>query len=472
MKRIFVLILAFFMMAAVVSCGGSPEDEAPSEAAVIECLEKVPGIFEIEAVTEENDPNGLLNKAGGYVACVYFSYVLVDEDELYGDSLIDRGTDAGGCIEVYADKKDAKKRDEYLATFDGSPLSPGSHTVVGTVVVRTSNLLTASQQRFLESNVIAALKGERIEQLDSSFREKSDDELTLYTKDLAEQECFSEQETLFALLQQGCSLEKAKKYTESCGVNWNEMAKCRTELFGSMYGGLSPYDVECILEWFEFTQAQIEYALTHSQIDWENSALDYAREYLFRFDADDCITPIMLRIELEDYHKFSSTAVAYAIENCGVDWERMAVRAISKYADSSPDNTTYFGFCIEHGLFEDPQERFRCVVCGEEINGMRPAYVFTRDAVREALIGWGFDLEDINSAIDDCDSDINDLWGWFSYIDYPEYWLAQCCFDEWMGSINRKPTRAEAKEKLHEYGFDMEICEYTVEQWDSWYFQN
>lgn len=38
-------------------------------------------------------------------------------------------------------------RDKFLASFDGSVLASGSHTVVGTILVRTSDELTASQQK-------------------------------------------------------------------------------------------------------------------------------------------------------------------------------------------------------------------------------------------------------------------------------------------------------------------------------------
>ena len=46
---------------------------APTEAYIITCLKEVPNVIDISAVTEDNDPNGNLNKAGGYTAQVYFS---------------------------------------------------------------------------------------------------------------------------------------------------------------------------------------------------------------------------------------------------------------------------------------------------------------------------------------------------------------------------------------------------------------
>lgn len=131
--------------------------DAPTEAYVLECLKKVENIKDISAVTEDNDPNGKLNKAGGYTAQVYFSSDLVNQSQVYGTSLIEKGTAAGGSIEVYANVDDANTRNDYLATFDGGILASGSHTVIGTVIVRTSDELTASQQKTLEANIIAAL---------------------------------------------------------------------------------------------------------------------------------------------------------------------------------------------------------------------------------------------------------------------------------------------------------------------------
>lgn len=131
---------------------------APTEEYVIKCLNKVDKIKGVSAVTEDNDPNGNLNKAGGYTSTVYFSDSRINLDSsIYGNTIIEQGTDGGGSIEVYANEEDAIKRDEYLANFDGGIFASGSHKVVGTVLVRTSNELTASQQNELEKDIIDAL---------------------------------------------------------------------------------------------------------------------------------------------------------------------------------------------------------------------------------------------------------------------------------------------------------------------------
>lgn len=129
----------------------------PTEEFVIQRLQTIDEVKDVRAVTEDNDPNGNLNKPGGYTATVYFESSNVNQSNVYGTDLIDKGTDAGGAIEVYANEKDAIKRNDYLASFDGGVFASGSHKVVGTVLIRTSDELTASKQKALEEKVINAL---------------------------------------------------------------------------------------------------------------------------------------------------------------------------------------------------------------------------------------------------------------------------------------------------------------------------
>ena len=129
----------------------------PTEGYVIKCLGTVSHIVDISAVTEDNDPNGNLNKSGGYTAHVYFSSDLINQEEIQGVTIIDKGTDCGGSIEVYSTPEDAQQREEYLAAFDGGIFASGSHTVVGTVLVRTSDKLKASEQKEMEANIITVL---------------------------------------------------------------------------------------------------------------------------------------------------------------------------------------------------------------------------------------------------------------------------------------------------------------------------
>lgn len=129
----------------------------PSEAFIVSCLKDINGITGYDAVTEDHDPNGNLNKAGGYTSTVYFAYNKVDKSNLFENNIIDNGTDGGGSLEVYANEDDVNKRNDYLAAFDGGVLASGSHKVVGTILVRTSNYLTASQQKELEAAIVEKL---------------------------------------------------------------------------------------------------------------------------------------------------------------------------------------------------------------------------------------------------------------------------------------------------------------------------
>lgn len=131
--------------------------DAPDESYIIICLGKVPNVVDISAVTEDKDPNGNLNKAGGYTAQVYFSSDLVNQSDVSGTTVIEKGTDCGGSIEVYASAEEAQNRNDYLGGFDGSIFASGSHTVIGTVLVRTSDKLTASRQKEMEANIISLL---------------------------------------------------------------------------------------------------------------------------------------------------------------------------------------------------------------------------------------------------------------------------------------------------------------------------
>lgn len=66
------------------------------------------------------------------------------------------GTDDGGQIEIYATEKNAKKRNDYLSTFDGGILA-SYHTQKGTLVIRLSSKLTETQQKELSEKIVEVL---------------------------------------------------------------------------------------------------------------------------------------------------------------------------------------------------------------------------------------------------------------------------------------------------------------------------
>ncbi|MEE3471738.1 MAG: hypothetical protein VZR24_13825 [Butyrivibrio hungatei] len=127
----------------------------PSEQWIIQRLKEISYITNEEAVTKENDLNGLLGKEGGYASCIYFSVSEIVQKDIPGDTLTAKGTDAGGAIEVYDSREHALNRCDYLSQFDGTILYSGSYTAVGTMVVRTSYKLNDEQQVRLTDSIIA-----------------------------------------------------------------------------------------------------------------------------------------------------------------------------------------------------------------------------------------------------------------------------------------------------------------------------
>jgi len=132
----------------------------PEESFLIERAKTVDTITDVEAATEETDVNKLMNKPGGYTSYIAMKSSMVDDEIGFYSSMgpVEAGNDGGAVIEAFATVEDAQKREEYLAGFDGQGmLSPGTHTVVGTLLVRTSSELTASQEKELEQKIIEAL---------------------------------------------------------------------------------------------------------------------------------------------------------------------------------------------------------------------------------------------------------------------------------------------------------------------------
>jgi hypothetical protein len=99
-----------------------------------------------------------MNKAGGYTSYIAMKSSLVTDSYYTEIPALEAGNGGGAVIEAYATVEDAKKREEYLSAFDGAgDFSSGSHKIVGTLLIRTSNELTASHQKEVEKSIIDAL---------------------------------------------------------------------------------------------------------------------------------------------------------------------------------------------------------------------------------------------------------------------------------------------------------------------------
>lgn len=130
---------------------------SPTQEWVIGKLKTVSGITGFMAVSESNDPNNMLGKESGYSACIYFTIDSIDVELLKGKSIVEKGTDAGGAIEIYSDIESAKNRCAYLAQFDDTLLYSGSYSLVGTMVIRTSYKLSNEEQISLMNRIVIGL---------------------------------------------------------------------------------------------------------------------------------------------------------------------------------------------------------------------------------------------------------------------------------------------------------------------------
>ena len=338
----------------------------PTEAYIIQRLQTIPEITGIAAVTEDNDPNGNLNKAGGYTSTVYFSHKSVNQKDVYGDTLIDKGTDAGGAIEVYTCVEDAIKRRDYLATFDGSILASGTHTVIGTVLVRTSNELTASLQKELEAKIISALtyieefdsNKETINEqkpeeskptnntLQSSTPSKSDDKeramqlaIEMCGDPVADGATARRTWLKSYLIETGGFSETVADYVvKSIDYDWNASALFYAEAYKNWGNDVST--IPSLLANDGYTNSEINYACENA--DWNQTTVNKnqqaisAAEEIANFYAT--VSPYMVRDILINDYGFTDTQAIYAIQNSQIQWDLHACWKMEEYVGMNEGN--------------------------------------------------------------------------------------------------------------------------------------
>lgn len=160
---ILIVVIAFFYF--VGKCFSNvPENNAttlnnvseesfynPPETYIEGILNRIQGVLEIEAATEITDENHLLGDECSSV--VFFTYEKVDQTSFAEDEITPtaKGTDGGGCIEVFLNFDAAKAR---MSTLKMTKLLAGGSYRYGTVVIRTSRKLSFSEQKELETLIL------------------------------------------------------------------------------------------------------------------------------------------------------------------------------------------------------------------------------------------------------------------------------------------------------------------------------
>lgn len=131
MKKLLVLIIALLVTLSACSSGASNVN-----AIDIYTQLKDAGlpVGEYVEYTEETDPNNLMNKANQYTQKLDFAITSLEQS---GDRL------KGGSIEIFKTSKDAKARQEYIASF-GALGAENSYIINDTVLLRIDKQITAT----------------------------------------------------------------------------------------------------------------------------------------------------------------------------------------------------------------------------------------------------------------------------------------------------------------------------------------
>ena len=382
--------------------------EPPTQESIINELNKIPNVVAIEAATEYNDPNGQLNKDGGYIAHIYFSVDVIKQDDVYGITLVEKGTEAGGSIEIYRNQQDAEKRNTYLTTLDGTILSSGSHKVVGTCVVRTSDILTASLQNILENNLEKMLTGK-------TDYVNMDTYLIQIAKTIAQNENLSEFETVSKLIGYGYPQKKSEDIAKSCGVNFNETAKYLIEGYADYYATVSPAMVSTLLSERGFSDDNISYAIEKSNVDWKWYAQIHAREFIVMYSETRVISPLDVINYLQAEKGYTKADSEYGITNDEISWDILAVNYIND-------------FLLHNNLKTK------------------------RDYI-EALANVNFTEQQIKYALDNCNIDWNTL-----ALNNLSYYVENLC--------NTTPNYTQCLSKLKEWGFNDKEASYALQNHD------
>ena len=388
----------------------------PTQASVVAGLKNIPNIVDVEAATEYNDPNGQLNKAGGYIADIFFSVDVINQRLISGTTLVEKGTNAGGSIEIYQTAKEAETRNAYLASFDGGIFASGSHKVIGTCVVRTALELTASLQNILENNIEKMLTGS------TDAYVSMDSYLFTVAKEIAEKDYLSEYETATKLIELGYPLEKAEQIAKNCGVNWNNIAKGLAEGYADYYAMVSPLMIAELLADHEFSADSISYAIQNADIDWEFYATRHAEEFVTITESRrEYLTPNAVLVYLcwekgyiydwGEYVFDKSEYCQIALDNLTVNWNQKALKYIDYIEAEGPlaQKNSYIS-ALTGMQFTQSQAEYAVANCN--INWNSRALLCLKHFVEDLsattpnhsqciakLLEWGFSATEANYAI-------------------------------------------------------------------------
>lgn len=298
----------------------------PSESFVLERVTNIrdqAGMTDVIALTEDNDPENYIGKAGWYTAKIIFRHKDVEHYGLESGllSLSEVGNPAGGCVEVYRTEEDARRRADELKSQEGTARSPGARVICGTMVIRVSDdLKTSYQQELLTLIANEMLRIEQSEQGtadDTTIPPTTTPGTTPPTTNSTETEEKNENDPPITVQP----------------VNKKQAAIAEAINQANRWFPTDRHFIEYILvnpsleEGFEpYTEEEAAYAIANADIDWKKHALYNAIGVL---EANPGI--VFSQQDVRDFVQnsggycrcagYTDDEVQYAVDNCGIDWD-------------------------------------------------------------------------------------------------------------------------------------------------------
>lgn len=288
----------------------------PTEEYLLSRLKTVKGIFNITAYTEETDTNKYLNKAKWYYSKIVFQHEDVQHSAIeYGHPIEEVGNPAGGCVEAFKTVEDAERRNQELQSQEGTVRSPGSHKVIGTVLVRTSDDLTTAKQKELEQAIIDALT--YIEEVDGE-KEIPKEQETETTEPSTSAPTTSKPATSNSLSQNSTNEQTNNKPTTPVTSKNQEAVNAAKEIV-DFYATVYPNMVrDLLMDDYGFTESQANYGVKNANIDWNYYAVIHLEEYVGMNEGN--VTKSDAERYLGADKGYSDSTIKYALLNANIDW--------------------------------------------------------------------------------------------------------------------------------------------------------
>lgn len=128
----------------------------PNVDEIFNKISSVTYVDKAEIVNEEQKESEIFKYDGIFKDCIYFTIKELEQG-VDGNSPVEKGTDAGGCIEIYENLEKARKRYDYLMGFDNTIYYSGQFICVGTMIVRTSYKLSDELNNSIVNAIINSI---------------------------------------------------------------------------------------------------------------------------------------------------------------------------------------------------------------------------------------------------------------------------------------------------------------------------